>query len=354
MAGVIKSLSVLLACGVAANVYLAWELNNRLPPSTAEIDRDLAALAETPTSVTTDDSQVRAEVALYDAIREQTLAMLKQRRASTLHFVDVQYTVNGTAIRPADSNRLTALEADIAKQKDNVKAAAALAGEVEGGAIRSLRLANLGLVQTTLALLERSYFSEKYGIAPPNIITPTTSSAPAAASSWADKDGVSAIEADIAERRGKVEETRKEADQYAGGLIKVTLLLRLAIEGTTLSMLEQRELALKHNLPSIPGLRPVISTIAPPESLSAIDTDINSTRDAISAGEQEASRYSGGLIYVTILSRIATQKVTLAMLNQRRLAIKYGLMGVPAGADGDAAVPKKGPPGTIVNDKDAL
>lgn len=185
------------------------------------------------------DPQVKAEQALGAAIRTQTREMLEQRRTAALRFVDLWYTVNGAVAPVADSGQLAELEADISKQQAAVVERKIAVDEVRGGAIRTQRLASLSLAETTLALLERRYLTFKHGIALPAAGT----AAPTAA---ADKDAIAGLEADIAERRRVIEETRRDADHYAGGLIKVTLLQRLATEQTTLAALEQRHLSLKH------------------------------------------------------------------------------------------------------------
>lgn len=342
-----KTLSALLACGVVANAYLAWQLHNRMPPSTDELDRDLSMLAEVPSMADPNDPQVKAEQALGAAIRTQTREMLEQRRTAALRFVDLRYTVNGAVAPVADSGQLAELEADISKQQAAVVERKIAVDEVRGGAIRTQRLASLSLAETTLALLERRYLTFKHGIALPSAGT----AAPTAA---ADKDAIAGLEADIAERRRVIEETHRDADDYAGGLIKATLLQRLATEQTTLAALEQRHLSLKHGLPPAPGLVPVTASTAAPEVLAPLDADIATTRASIAAAEREASRYSGGLIYVTILSRIATEKTTLAMLEQRRLSIMHGLVAAPSSPAGQDRPEPKRPPGTVENDKEAL
>ena len=345
MAGAIKPLSIFLACGVMANAYLAWEIHTRLPPSTADLEQDLAKLAEQPYAAPSDDPQIRAEEELGEAVRSQTRNMLEQRRHAALRFIDVRYTVNGAPVAPADRIHLKELEADISNQMEIVKAAETSADEVIGGSIHAQRLANLRMAQTTLALLQRRYLAAKHAITLPLVsqrVLPVV-----------DKDVLDAIEADIAERRRAVMEAREEADQYVGGLIRAILLSRQATEQATLSALEQRFLTLKHGLPPVPGSVLVTANIADPEALAGIEADIASTRASIAEAELEASRYSGGLIYVTILSRIATEKSTLAMLEQRRLSIKHNVMNTPPSQGSDVIAPKE-PPGTIVNDKEAL
>lgn len=339
-----KLLSGLLVLGVSANVFLVWKLHDRIPPLTVDLDDDLTALSAPFPSIDSDDLQVKAEVALGQAIRAGTHEMLEQRRLAALRFIDMRYTVDARDVPPADAERIASLEADITAQAEAVRAAAAAVDEVRGGTIRTQRLVTLAMAQTTLAMMQRHHLAVKHGIALPTASVPMV---PAAV-----KGATVEIEADIAERRRNVQDARDEADRYAGGLIKLTLLSRLATEQETLAALEQRHMVLKHGLPSPPGLVPAAVTTVPPEALAGIEADIAATRDSIASGEREASRYSGGLIYVTILSRLATERTTMAMLEQRRLAIKHGLLMVPPSTAADLA-PNE-PPGTIVNDKDAL
>jgi hypothetical protein len=128
------------------------------------------------------------------------------------------------------------------------------------------------LAETTLALLERRHLALKHGITLPTVPTPATA-IPAA-----DKDAIAALESDIAERRRVIADTQKDADQYSGGLIKVTLLQRLVTEQTTLAALEQGLLSLNHGLPPAPGLTRVASIAVAPEVPAPLDADIAATR----------------------------------------------------------------------------
>ena len=60
-------------------------------------------------------------------------------------------------------------------------------------------------------------------------------------------------------------------------------------------------------------------------SVVTLDQDLVAVRNEISACEQEAARYSGGLILVQVQSRLATLRNTEAMLDQKRLSILRGI-----------------------------
>ena len=59
--------------------------------------------------------------------------------------------------------------------------------------------------------------------------------------------------------------------------------------------------------------------------------EIEAQREKVTEAEQEAARYSGGLVQAMALSALATARNTLAMLEQRYLSAEYGLaMPIPA------------------------
>lgn len=180
--------------------------------------------------------------------------------------------MTGAAAPSANADQLALLEADITKQRATVAERKAAVDEMRDGTIRTERLAAMRLAETTLALLERRHLALKHGITLSTVPTPATA-IPAA-----DKDAIAALEADIAERRRVIADTQKDADQYSGGLIKVTLLQRLATEQTRLAAPEQGLLSLKHGLPPAPGLTRVASIAVAPEVPAPLDADIVATR----------------------------------------------------------------------------
>ena len=74
----------------------------------------------------------------------------------------------------------------------------------------------------------------------------------------------------------------------------------------------------------VPGLEP------DPEMAANLLAEIEAQREKVTEAEQEAARYSGGLVQAMALSALATARNTLAMLEQRYLSAEYGLaMPIP-------------------------
>lgn len=168
--------------------------------------------------------------------------------------------------------------------------------------------------------------------------------APVAAASTSELE---ALDKDIGETERKLAEARAEAAKYTGGGILAFIAMRTAMEETTLTALHQTRLMRKYGL-AIP--KAAEAQPGPPDvdRLAALDSEIAAKRAAISMAEEEAARY-GGLLQVTALIRAATEKVTVAMLEQQRIAVKYGI-AYPQGPQ----TPKAVHPGRVVNDKEAL
>ena len=61
------------------------------------------------------------------------------------------------------------------------------------------------------------------------------------------------------------------------------------------------------------------------QELEQVRQELASLEADITAQQQEAARYSGGLVQALALSTLATLRQTHAMLDQKRLALQYGL-----------------------------
>jgi hypothetical protein len=80
-----------------------------------------------------------------------------------------------------------------------------------------------------------------------------------------------------------------------------------------------------------------VSNGAGDEQATAIERELTALRASITTQEMEASRYSGGLIHAMALASVATMRQTEALLDQRRLLLRYDIpaYGVaPASAGG--------------------
>lgn len=134
-----------------------------------------------------------------------------------------------------------------------------------------------------------------------------------------------------------VREELKQADQdnatYAGGLIKSLIGVRVATLKNTEAMLEQKIYALENGA----SFKYVLSSEKPDGERSAhLEAEIQRQKAALKNTEDEAAKYSGGLILAELLSTAATIRNTIAMLEQQKLAAEYGF---PLYASQEPAVP---------------
>ncbi len=124
----------------------------------------------------------------------------------------------------------------------------------------------------------------------------------------------------------RVAQLQSEYDKYSGGLIRALLGSALAAEKHTFAMLKQKQeswvhrIALDYTVDGTTYRAPVDAE----EQIAAIESEIDSARTKLSSSQAEADRYSGGLIRATLLSAIATQQMSLAMLEQKRASLKFG------------------------------
>jgi hypothetical protein len=151
------------------------------------------------------------------------------------------------------------------------------------------------------------------------------SAAPACAQSRAPLDPK--IKVEIATVDAQITEAEAEDAKYAGGLVKALVESRLATLKQTRALLAQRatagdlNVAIRYTADGKPFTLPDGSVAA----LTAVEGELEGMRAKIAAGEAEAARYSGGLIQAMSLSTVATMRQSQAMLEQKRLSLKYGL-----------------------------
>lgn len=125
------------------------------------------------------------------------------------------------------------------------------------------------------------------------------------------------VKADLAAIQAEITESEKEDAKYTGGLTK-------ALTGSTIAILHQTEAILEQKLVSLKaGVRPVIVSAATNRTLAEVEEQIATNQSKIQRQEVEASRYSGGLVYAMSLATLETLRQTQAMLEQRRVSLKY-------------------------------
>lgn len=160
------------------------------------------------------------------------------------------------------------------------------------------------------------------------------------------------VEASLVEVRARVQEADAERARLDEGLLLSQVQVRLSVLRSTEAMLEQKRLA------SLLGIAVVWRDEVPacgilPDDRLRIGREAERVRAEIAEAEQEAARYSGGLLQAMALVRAATAKVQLAVLDQGRVLADAGIpLRLPPAQDAPAAVP--GPPGKAVPDAEAL
>jgi hypothetical protein len=125
------------------------------------------------------------------------------------------------------------------------------------------------------------------------------------------------VKADLVAIQSQITESEKEDARYTGGLTKALTASTIAILRQTEAILEQKIVSLKA------GARPVVVSAAASPTLSEVEQQIATNESKIKRQEMEASRYSGGLVRALSLATLETLRQTQAMLEQRRVALKY-------------------------------
>lgn len=135
------------------------------------------------------------------------------------------------------------------------------------------------------------------------------------------------IEEEITQLEKQIREAEAEDKKYAGGLIKAIIGSQLATLKQTHAMLQQRakaslfRIGLKYTVDGQPFTPPQDAAV----QLGIVERELAELATKIAAAEAEAARYSGGLIQAVSLSTVAQIKQTQAMLDQKRLALKFSL-----------------------------
>jgi hypothetical protein len=125
------------------------------------------------------------------------------------------------------------------------------------------------------------------------------------------------LKSDLAAIQSQITESEKEDARYRGGLTK-------ALTGSTIAILRQTEAILEQKIVSLRGgARPVMVSAATSPTLAEVEQQIATNESKIKLQEVEAARYSGGLTLAVSLATLETLRQTHAMLEQRRIALKY-------------------------------
>lgn len=127
--------------------------------------------------------------------------------------------------------------------------------------------------------------------------------------------------ADIADVTQRIEDAEKTVSQFEGGVIKALAQYRLEVLKMNRALLENRQLS------ADAGISPdlVVPTVEPDLARAAeILTDIQTQTEVVAAAEAEAKN-SGGLVQAMALTRVETEKLTLAQLKLAWYQAQYGI-----------------------------
>jgi hypothetical protein len=136
-----------------------------------------------------------------------------------------------------------------------------------------------------------------------------------------------AIAADLAKLDTHIAAADTENAKYAGGLVKALVESRIATLKQTRAMLDQRAKAWAHGIAlnyTVDG-QPFAPPSSAKEQLATVEQEVVAARAKVAAAERDAGRYAGGLVHALSLTTLETTRQTEAMLDQRRLALKYEL-----------------------------
>ena len=132
---------------------------------------------------------------------------------------------------------------------------------------------------------------------------------------------------DIAAVQAEIRRAEGDEERLGSGLTKSLISLRLATLLQTLAVLDQRAKARGANTTlqyTIDG-RPFVPPADAAQQIAALELEVAETTARLAKQETEAARDSGGLTQATALATVATLRQTQAMLEQKRLALKYDL-----------------------------
>lgn len=136
-----------------------------------------------------------------------------------------------------------------------------------------------------------------------------------------------AVRGELAAVQAEIAATQDEDAKYTAGLVKSLVQSRLAILGQTQAMLEQKLASLRFGTQvryTVDG-KPFTLPDSAPQMLAEVEKELAASDVKIKRQEAEVARYSGGLTQAIAVSTLETLRQTHAMLEQKRVALKFGL-----------------------------
>ena len=142
------------------------------------------------------------------------------------------------------------IAADIAAIDMRLRQAEAEDARLAGGLVKALLGSEMGILRQTRAMLQQRASSWTFGIGLRYSVDGQSFVPPPNA-----PEQLATVEAEIAQTKEKLAAAEAEAARYSGGLVQALSLSTVATIRNSLSMLEQRRLALKYALPQFVGFQ---------------------------------------------------------------------------------------------------
>jgi len=143
-----------------------------------------------------------------------------------------------------DCQKVATIEVEIANIDKELAAADKENAKYSGGLIKALIESQIETLKQTRTMLQQKKNSWSYGINTTYTIDGKPFVLPVGA-----KDLLPNLEREIAENKDKIRQQQAVADQYSGGLVQALSVSTLETMRQTQAMLEQRQLAIKYELP---------------------------------------------------------------------------------------------------------
>jgi len=134
---------------------------------------------------------------------------------------------------------------------------------------------------------------------------------------------VDSLKVELSITRNEIQDATSKEALYFGGLIKTLITLRLEILKINEALIKQRINAYESGTDVSVEVKTIaVDTLEANKILGEIDKQ----KIIIGQAKTEADMYSGGLLLSLKLTQVATEENTLAMLRQKYLSAKYGLL----------------------------
>lgn len=140
-------------------------------------------------------------------------------------------------------------------------------------------------------------------------------------------EDITAVKADMGAVQAEIKAAQDEDARYAGGLVKILVEARIAVLRQTEAMLQERLKAAAFGVSinyTVDG-KPFVPPASAKDLLADVEQEAAVNIGRIRLQKAETERYSGGLVQALSLSTLATLMQTQAMLEQKRVSLKYGL-----------------------------